>query len=248
MQIMLGTKKPWIGRYDRPPASPGNHDKAARPLPMNPEWINQIFSHPDLLVMGHGQRQEDKNLGLGWLYYALARLERPRTAVCIGSWRGFVPIMLGQALKDNNEGGKVVFIDPSFVDEQWRDPERTAAWFSGFGLNNIRHFCMTTQEFASSDAFRSINAVDLLFIDGFHSAEQARFDHLAFEKKLTPGATILFHDSIRKMTSNIYGNDQPYEHTVVDYMDELKTRSDMQLMDFPLASGVTLVKQIAAIS
>ena len=53
--------------------------------------------------MGHNQRAEDLNLGLGWLYYGLARLIHPKSAVVIGSYRGFVPLLLGRALRDNVE-------------------------------------------------------------------------------------------------------------------------------------------------
>jgi predicted O-methyltransferase YrrM len=212
---------------------------------MTSEWIESVFAHPELLTMGHGQRLEDRNLGLGWLYYALVRVERPRTVVCIGSWRGFVPIMLGKALKDNHEGGKVIFIDPSLVDAQWTDPKRTEAWFAGFGLDNIHHFRMTTQAFTASNTYQSMETVNLLFVDGFHSAEQARFDHEAFEPLLSADAVVLFHDSVRKMTSRIYGQDKPYEHTVVDYIDELKARAEFQIMDFSLDSGVTMVRRAA---
>lgn len=210
---------------------------------MTTSWIQNLFSHSDMLAMGHGQRLQDMNLGLGWLYYALVRANRPRKAVCIGSWRGFVPIVIGQGMKDNNEGGEVVFIDPSLVDGHWRDAEATRAWFSGFGLQNIRHFQMTTQEFVLSPAFKDAGPVDFLFVDGFHTAEQARFDHEAFVSLLSTGAMVLFHDSIRKQTSYIYGKDKPYEYSVVDYMDELKRRPDLQVMDFDLDSGVTVVRK-----
>src|SRR5262245_880449 len=97
------------------------------------DWIARLFEHPDLLRMGHAQRAADLNLGLGWLYYSLARMVRPRTAVAIGSYRGFVPLVLGKALADNLEPGEVVFIDPSFVDDFWKDAENVAAHFARFG-------------------------------------------------------------------------------------------------------------------
>ncbi len=210
---------------------------------MTTDWIEKLFANPDMLTMGHGQRKEDLNLGLGWLYYGLVRAMRPRQAVCIGSWRGFVPITIGQAMKDNNEGGQVLFIDPSLVDEQWADADRTRAWFAGYGLDNIRHVRMTTQTFVDSTEYQALGPVDLLFVDGFHSAEQARFDHEAFVGLLSADAMVLFHDSVRRMTSRIYGEARPYEHTVVDYIEQLKSRHDLQVMDFHLDSGVTLVRQ-----
>ena len=69
--------------------------------------------------MGHSQSPEDRNLGLGWLYYALGRTLRPKVAVVIGSWRGFVPLVIGKALQDNQIPGELIFIDPSLADDFW---------------------------------------------------------------------------------------------------------------------------------
>jgi predicted O-methyltransferase YrrM len=193
--------------------------------------------------MGHAQRLEDRNLGLGWLYYALARVVHPARVVCIGSWRGFVPIVLGQALRDNGEGGRITFIDPSLVDDFWTDPQRTCAWFESFGLDNIEHHRLTTQDFAATDAYRSLGPIGLLFVDGYHSAEQARFDHEAFAARLTDDAYVCFHDSVRPHSSRMYGEDKRYVHSVHRYMDELKRRPQLQVMDFPFDSGVTLVRR-----
>ncbi len=130
---------------------------------MNLDWVASILANKDLCRMGHGQRAQDQNLGLGWLYYALGRTVRPRRVVCIGSWRGFVPIVFGQALRDNGEGGCVTFIDPSLVDDFWTDPQRTAQWFGSFGLDNVEHHRVTTQQFVETDACRSLGEVGLLF-------------------------------------------------------------------------------------
>ncbi|MSR08835.1 MAG: class I SAM-dependent methyltransferase [Gammaproteobacteria bacterium] len=212
---------------------------------MDSDWVARILGHAELRGMGHGQRPEDANLGLGWLYYALARVERPAHAVCIGSWRGFVPIVLAQALRDNGEGGRVTFIDPSLADDFWIDPERTRAWFAGFGLDNVEHHRLTTQQYIETAEHRSSTPVSLLFVDGYHTAEQARFDHEAFSSRLTEDAVVLFHDSIRSKNSTIYGEDHPYVHTVHLYIDELQRRADLQVIDFALDSGVTIVRRRA---
>ena len=41
------------------------------------DWIDNLFQEPKLLRMGHSQRLDDLNLGLGWLYYGLVRIARP---------------------------------------------------------------------------------------------------------------------------------------------------------------------------
>ena len=181
--------------------------------------------------------------GWGWLYYGLARVVRPARAVCIGSWRGFVPIVLGQALKDNGEGGRITFIDPSLVDDFWTDPQRTRAWFESFGLDNVEHHRLTTQEFVATEAYRGLGTVGLLFVDGYHTAEQARFDHEAFADRLADDACVFFHDSTRPQKSGMYGKDKRYVHSVHSYMDELKRRPELQVIDFPYDSGVTLVRR-----
>lgn len=210
---------------------------------MDSDWLAKILGYEELRDMGHGQRLGDANIGLGWLYYALVRVERPAHAVCIGSWRGFVPMMLAKGMQDNGEGGRVTFIDPSLADDFWADPERTRAWFASFGLDNVDHHKMTTQQYAETTEHRDGTPVSMLFVDGFHSAEQARFDHEAFATRLTDDAVVLFHDSIRRKTSLIYGEDKPYVHTVHEYIDVLQQRDDLQVMDFALDSGVTLVRR-----
>ena len=207
------------------------------------QWIGRLFAHPDLTRMGHAQRVADRNLGLGWLYYALARTIRPATAVVIGSYRGYVPLVLGRALADNSEGGEVVFIDPSLVDNFWKDAAGVQDYFSGFGVTNISHHLLTTQEFVLTAAYRELGPVGLVFVDGFHSAEQARFDFEAFADRLTPGGMILLHDSVWRMSTGMYGSERNYVHGVVDFVAELKRQPQWQVLDVPFGDGVTVVRR-----
>ncbi len=208
------------------------------------DWTARLFDNRDLLQMGHGQRADDLNLGLGWIYYGLARAIRPRTVVAIGSFRGFVPLVLGKALADNLEGGEVIFIDPSFVDDFWKDAEAVNAHFAAHGVSNIRHFLMTTQEFAKSETYRALGPVGMVFIDGHHSIEQARFDFETFEGSLEPEGVALFHDTRHYRMSRMHGPERAYKHTVKDYVDSLKARPDLEVFNLPLADGVTLVRKL----
>ncbi len=207
------------------------------------EWIARLFEEPGLLRMGHNQRAEDLNLGLGWLYYGLARLLHPKRAVVIGSYRGFVPLLLGKALCDNVEPGEVMFIDPSMVDDFWKDPEAVHAYFRGFGLENVRHHRMTTQQFVETEAYRGLGGIGLLFIDGYHSEEQARFDYRAFEQFLEPRGIALFHDSMVLRPSVVYGAGRVYDMRVKAFLDELKQDPGVQCFDVPFGTGVTLVRK-----
>lgn len=207
-------------------------------------WIRRVLADPDLVRMGHGQEAADGNLGLGWIYYGLARLVQPARAVVIGSWRGFVPLVIARACQDNRSPGEVTFIDPSLVDGFWRDPAATRAQFARFGIGNVRHHLATTQEFVRTEAYRALGEVGLLFVDGFHTAEQARFDYEAFAPLLGPRAVVLFHDSLNRRESRLYGADKAYRANVGDYLDELRRDPGLQLLDLPFGEGVTVLRRV----
>ena len=203
--------------------------------------LAQILRNPELCSMGHGQDADTGNLGMGWLYYALARVYRPDHVVCIGSWRGFVPLMFAQGMHDNGRG-RVTFIDPGMVDDHWHDPGAVQAWFGGYGTTNIDHYCMTTQEFVDTEAYAGIQSVDILFIDGMHTCEQARIDHRSFAPLMSANSIALFHDSVSNGESRIYG--EPYAYTVHKYIDQLRLDPDLQILDLPFENGLTLVRRI----
>lgn len=209
-------------------------------------WISQMFADPALTGMGQAQRIDDLNLGLGWIYYGLARLARPQRIVVVGSYRGFAPLVFARALADNGEGGRVTFIDPSFVDDFWRDRARVEAYFTSHGISNIDHHCMTTQEFAANAAGEELGAVGILLVDGYHSEEQARFDHETFAPQLGHEGYALFHDSIRERVSYIYGHDKTYTHDVVRYMEALRRDPRWEVLALPFGDGLCMVRSVGA--
>jgi predicted O-methyltransferase YrrM len=221
-------------------AIPGFHSDGRLPLEA---WIAALFEERQLQRQGHAQRVEDLNLGLGWVYYGLGRVLRPRLAVVIGSMRGFVPLILGKAMADNREGGEVWFIDPSMVDDFWKDPARVQSHFARFGVRNVRHFLNTTQQFVETEEYRNLDRVDILFVDGYHTEEQASFDHKAFEGKMAPDGVVLFHDTAGISVSRVYGEGRHYLRTVKRYTDRLKQDPNLQVFDLPFDSGVTLVRR-----
>jgi predicted O-methyltransferase YrrM len=194
--------------------------------------------------MGHFQRLEDHNLGLGWLYYSLVRIIRPRVIVVIGSWRGFAPMVFGKALQDNLERGKVVFIEPSLVDNFWKDAQSVKTYFSEYGITNINHYLMTTQQFVASEFYKKLTDIGIVFIDGYHSKEQVQFDYNAFQHLLSEDGLILLHDSISSCNTKLYGEDKVYEHQVRYFIDELKQNKELQVLDFPFDSGMALVRKL----
>ena len=82
------------------------------------------------------------------------------------------------------------FIDPSMVDDFWKDAAAAAAHFASFGLDNVRHHLHTTQQFVTIPEYQSLVDIGLLFIDGYHTAEQARFDYMD-ELRQDPGLQLL---------------------------------------------------------
>src|SRR4030095_7752741 len=151
---------------------------------------------------------------------------------------GFVPLVFGRALADNRENGRVYFIEPSLVDDFWKDATAVADHFAGLGVTNVRHFPMTTQQFVETDAYRTLGSVGIVFVDGYHSEEQARFDYEAFEGRLTPTRITLFHASVRIRAFRMYGADRIYEHHVKDFIDTLKQDPGLQVLDLPFFDGV----------
>jgi predicted O-methyltransferase YrrM len=207
-------------------------------------WISRLYEDPELLRMGHAQSAADLNLGLGWIYYGLARLVRPRRAVVIGSWRGFVPLVIARALADNGAGGEVCFIDPSRVDDFWTDAGRVQRHWATHGLDNIRHHLCTTQAFVATAAYAALEDIGLLFVDGYHTADQARFDYEAFAGRLATGAFVLFHDSVgTRHSTRMYGPDQAYDVDVSRYMAELRRDPALQLLDLPFGPGLTIMRR-----
>ncbi len=206
------------------------------------DFVTRLLADPTMLRMGHAQRAEDQNLGLGWLYYSFARLVRHPQAVVIGSWRGFVPSIIARGMADNVERGELLFIDPALADDFWHQPAKVAAHFTALGAPNVRHVRQTTQEFAASPEHAALVEVGLLVVDGYHSAEQARFDYLTFLPKLTADSIVLFHDSVRRMQSPIYGKDRVYEHTVCLFMDRLRETPGLEVLSLPYGGGLSIVR------
>ncbi len=206
-------------------------------------FIKQLFEDPKMLKMGHAQRCDDDNLGLGWLYYALARIVRHPSAVVIGSWRGFVPLLIARGLAENLENGRVVFIEPSLVDDYWQDPDRVRERFAEFGIENVDHYQMTTQNFVQTDSYRRLGEIGLLFIDGLHTYDQARFDFEVFADHLAENGIALFHDSAKRGTSGMYGPEGRYRYSVHEYILELEDTGNFEVFTLPFDSGVTLVRK-----
>ena len=204
------------------------------------QFLDKVFKSDSLSRMGHGQDLKSKSLGIGWLYYSFVRACRIKKCVVIGSWRGFVPMVLAHAICQDSTCGEVIFIDPGLVDEFWHDPIKVKEYFLNFGLENIRHFRATTQEFTKTEEFKNLDNIGILFIDGMHTYDQSKLDFEVFEKKLTPGGFIFLHDSMDTNTTKIYGLDKIYKRSTKLFVDELKNQGNYESIDFYGDKGLTI--------
>jgi predicted O-methyltransferase YrrM len=102
---------------------------------------------------------------------------------------------------------------------------------------------MTTQEFVESAANRELGEIGMLFVDGYHSADQVRFDYQAFADRIAPHGLVLFHDSMLVRTSTIYGAERAYETSVAHMMSELREDPSLELFDLPFGTGLTLLRK-----
>lgn len=224
------------------------------------DWLNTFLSEPELHPNktghspfspgspdfgGRGRKNispaGEAAFGLGWLYYALVRLYRPKKLVCIGSGRGFVPIVLAKALRDSG-CGSLDFIDPSLDDDFWKHSEFVSDWFERFGVEKfIRHHLQTTEEFSRTEYFKSLENIDFLFIDGRHFYESVRFDFEVFRSKVLPFGLVLFHDSFSRSVNPRWSGPRKF-------LLELKDDPDFQIFDFPFGAGLTLLGKRHAFS
>ena len=86
----------------------------------------------------------------------------------------------------------------------------------------------------------------MVFVDGYHSEEQARFDYETFERLLLPEGIILLHDTASCEVSRVYGHDRAYQRRVKIFVDQLKQDATLQVFDLPFDQGVTLVRKLTA--
>lgn len=209
---------------------------------MERAYIEKLFADPEMIGMGHNQRREDLNLGLGWINYSLVRVLRPQISVVIGSWKGFIPIVMAKGMQENTEAGELHFLDPSLGNDFWKDPENVRGHFRSYDLQNITHHAYTTQDFVGTREYSKLEEIGLLMIDGYHTAEQARFDYLAFLGKLSEESIVLFHDSLSSRKSKLYGEDKAYNYSVWKLIERLKELPELEVFSFPIENGLTMVR------
>jgi hypothetical protein len=146
--------------------------------------------------------------------------------------------VFGKALQDNGEQGLVHFVDPSFVDEFWKDAHTVQEYFATFGVTNIRHHLMTTQQFIETEVYRELRSIGIVFIDGHHSEEQARFDP-SVTSPLMPSVGRGHFSRCRSLADY----DAKFgEGVITDTLSELASRPDVRLLEIGCGEGRVLME------
>jgi predicted O-methyltransferase YrrM len=152
------------------------------------------------------------------LLYGIVKLVRPEVIVETGSARGYSTCSLALACHDNNRG-TVYAVDPHIVNT-WTDlgtkGETLPFLRERLKSYDLEDHCQIIRA-TSEEAIRGWDKpIDLLFIDGDHSAAGVKIDFEGFEPWLTPEALVIFHDSA-------WEHDRPW----TDYRDKPYYREDM---------------------
>lgn len=209
--------------------------------------LSDIFRHARPL--GHHEERSRLNLGFGFIYYGLVRALRPEHVLVIGSGFGFSVVCLALGLKDNGTG-RLTFVDPSYSlltdgplrtiggTSQWSDPAKVRAHFDRFDVGDIvSHHKLTSGEFFARYGQLGLPGIDLAFIDGNHSYVAARHDFIACLGHSHKNSYLLLHDT------HLYVREFLRHAGVKRLTRAIGARpEDFEMIDFPFASGVALVR------
>lgn len=211
------------------------------------EMLEAILEHARPL--GHREDRASLNLGFGFVYYGLARALRPDHVLVIGSGFGFSVVCFALGLKDNGRGA-LRFVDPSysvFTDgpfktvggtAKWTDPKAVRNHFARFGVSDIvSHYKLTSAAYFADHAARTPHPIDVAFVDGSHAYADVRDDFINVLRHARRNSYILLHDT------NIYVREVLGHAGVKRWLKVVAGRpDDFELLDFPFASGVALVR------
>jgi len=228
-------------------SDPGPNPWTREPFSLTPALIQTILR--EAKPLGHHAKNDNLNLGFGFMYYGLVRSLRPAHIVIIGSGYGFSVVCLALGCKDNG-WGRVSFVDPSYSlfkngpfqtvggAGKWNDPQTVYQHFQQFGVaDQITHFKLTSQEFFHSYSLFGLPPVRMGFIDGNHAFDHVRHDFLAMAALVPKNGYVFLHDT------NITIREKLHHSGVKRWLDILKKSPDFfEVIDLPFSSGVALVR------
>lgn len=159
--------------------------------------IKALFAPDGGAEREHNARGD--SLGFGLLHYALVTNLRPQRALVIGSRYGYIPGILGLAMRANGSG-KVDFVDANYDDAvhgfarayggvgYW---DEGSAAFASLALHEIVSVhVMRSEEFFAG----CTKTYGYVYLDGDHGYEGCRYDLRESLARLEPGGVVTLHD------------------------------------------------------
>jgi hypothetical protein len=190
---------------------------------------------------GHQTNPDTGDLGFGYIHYALIKNIKPKSILCIGSRKGFIPAICALACKDNKMG-HVDFVDAG-LDESNKNSWTGIGWwkkinpdkhFSYLGVNPyISTYVMTTEKFSRTHSKRTY---DYIYVDGDHSYKGVKLDYQLFWPQLTKHGFMVFHDVFVRHTHLGYFG-------VWRLWKELKSKNKI-IFPFPKNSGLGIIQKL----
>ena len=199
---------------------------------MGPSLIDRSFVYHLLLrdapwCTSHGAQTQDGFLGAGLLYYTITYMLKARFAVCLGSGGGFVSRLMRQAQRDLGlSDARTVLVDGNLPQRGWGSPNWLDA--DSFFRNEYPDIEIVMQ--TTLQAAVGFDVIDYLHIDADHSYEGCHADVHAYWPHLKSGSVVTLHDT------------QWPGAGVNRVIDELRLRSDCEVLDFPIAAGTAVVR------
>lgn len=189
--------------------------------------------------IGHGAENEPPYPGLGMVHYVLVRSLKPERILCVGSYRGFIPVVLGLACQDNRKG-VVDFvdagldfsnIDPLLGDGFWKKVDSDKYFSKLVDPRHINSYVITTQEYAKKFPKRRYGYI---YLDGDHTYQGVKKDYQLFWPKLELGGFLVFHD--------VLGKGKKVKFGVKRFWEELSGK-DKIIIPFPPVSGLGILQK-----
>ena len=143
--------------------------------------------------------------------YNTVKIYKPVQCIEIGMCLGISTLSILTALRENNNGGKLISIDPLQTDPKHE---------KGIGLLNVRraglealHTLIEKKShealpFLLADGFRA----DFAYIDGWHGFEYALLDFFYLDKMLKEGGIVGFNDCGWRSVHKVIKFVQRYRH------------------------------------
>lgn len=121
---------------------------------------------------------------VGHFLHGLIQILQPKYILETGTYRGYSTCCIAESLKNINNNGYVVTIDPSRIPHLWEDTD----------LEDFITWIPKTSQEATD--FLKDKMFDMLCLDSDHTYNTIMSELINFEPLLNPGGCIFMHDSL----------------------------------------------------